>query len=378
MYHRTRLEIAGLFSRRRQNHPDHVDNPGRTRVATSQHASRRALSETVAKDDPQNVRAETVKGYAQLKEGDLKAAEKTFYNMSRSKGEGQVMGKEGLSQVYAQKGEPAKAMKIADEIESQSGDRVYAHVVKGDLLYSQNKIDQAETEYRKAIGKSGGAAAPKAVAYNQLGRMYALEGDYPQSRKMYDEAVALDPFYVEATSNKGLTYERQGEWGKALEAYRRAKNINRNDPFAAVLAAHAERMMIMEKDPNYDMKSKRGSRSMCADTKRMVAAGRFQSPGDPWTSGTTVMTIFEPFGKRRVGQQRWFFPRFDPADLRQHRYLRESRGHRTHRGGAGDQSSGAEIPGPFQPRDRPAPGQGLRCQAYGQGVLVPSFREHLA
>ena len=191
----------------------------------------RALSETVAKDDPQNVRAETVKGYAQLKEGDLKAAEKTFYNMSRSKGEGQVMGKEGLSQVYAQKGEPAKAMKIADEIESQSGDRVYAHVVKGDLLYSQNKVDQAETEYRKAIGKSGGAAAPKAVAYNQLGRMYALEGDYPQSRKMYDEAVALDPFYVEATSNKGLTYERQGEWGKALEAYRRAKNINRNDPF---------------------------------------------------------------------------------------------------------------------------------------------------
>lgn len=253
----------------------------------------RALSETVTQKDPQNVRAETVKGYAQLKEGDLKAAEKTFYNMSRSKGEGQIMGKEGLSQVYAQKGEPAKAMKIAEEIESQSDDRAFAHVVKGDLLYSQNKADQAEAEYRKAIGKSGGAATPKAVAYNQLGRMYALEGDYTKSRKMYDEAVALDPFYVEATSNKGLTYERQGEWAKALEAYRRAKTINRDDPFAAVLAAHAERMMIMDKDPEL----RHEIEARIAEYVRRYKEGggeALEAPSDPWTSGSTVMTIFEP------------------------------------------------------------------------------------
>ena len=207
----------------------------------------KALSEKVTAKNPQNSRAQSVKGYAQLKEGDLKAAEKTFYSMSRTQGEGEILGKEGLTQVYAQKGEPEKAMKIAREVEAKSDERAYTHVVKGDLLYSQNKPAEAEKEYRKAIDKDGGDTVHRAVAFNQLGRIYAINGKYEQSRKMYDEAVTLDPYYVEATSNKGLTYERQGEWAKALEAYRRAKALNRNDPFAVALAAHAQRMMLLER-----------------------------------------------------------------------------------------------------------------------------------
>lgn len=254
----------------------------------------KALSEQVTQKDPKNARAQTVKGYAELKEGDLKAAEKTFYTLSRSKGESEILGKEGLSQVYAQKGEPDKAVKIAEEVESKSGQRAHTHVVKGDLLYSQNKPDQAEEEYRKAIGKSGGAATHKAVAYNQLGRIYALEGKYPQSREMYDKAVTLDPYYVEATSNKGLTYERQGEWAKALEAYRRARTLNRNDPFAAVLADHAQRMMLLEKDPDLKAQFEREINIYVKRYKNGDRVATDAEPGDPWTSGTTVMAMFEP------------------------------------------------------------------------------------
>jgi tetratricopeptide (TPR) repeat protein len=235
-----------------------------------------------------------VKGYAQLKEGDLKAAEKTFYTLSRADGESEILGKEGLSQVYAQKGEPAKAVKIADELETKTGQRAHTHVVKGDLLYSQNKTEEAEAEYRKAVGKTAGADTHKAVAYNQLGRIYALKGKYTQSRKMYDEAVTLDPYYIEATSNKGLTYERQGEWARALESYRRARTINRNDPFAVVLAAHAQHMMLLEKDPDLKAEFKQKVNTCVKrykeDAQVAVAAGS----SDPWTSGTTVMAMFEP------------------------------------------------------------------------------------
>ena len=210
----------------------------------------KAISEKVTRSNPKNVRAASVKGYAQLKEGDLKSAEKTFYNLSRDKGEAEILGKEGLSQVYAQKGEPTKAAKLAKEIENKAGTRAQSYVLKGDLLYSQNKPNEAEKEYRKAIDKTRGDSTQKAVAYNQLGRIYALQGKYEQSREMYDQAVVLDPYYVEATSNKGLTYERQGEWDKALEFYRRAQTINRNDPFAAVLAANAQKRMLIKKDPD--------------------------------------------------------------------------------------------------------------------------------
>jgi tetratricopeptide (TPR) repeat protein len=196
----------------------------------------RAISQEVVKKNPKNVKAKTIQGYAALKEGRLDEAEKTFYNLSRKKGEAEVLGKEGLSTVYAKKGQSEKALKVAREIEKKGADRAQVHVVKGNLLYRQNKVTEAEGEYKKAIRKKGSEPYHSAVAYNQLGRIYAGRGDYKKSRELYDQAVAMDPYYIEATSNKGLTYEREGNWEKALETYRRAQAVNPDDPFAAVLA----------------------------------------------------------------------------------------------------------------------------------------------
>jgi len=253
----------------------------------------KAISSEVVKRDPGNVRAKSVQGYAALKEGDLKAAEKTFYNLSREKGSGEILGKEGLSQVYAQKGQPEKAMKLTKEVEAKSGQRSITHLVKGDLLYSQNKTKDAEIEYRKAAEKSGGDPAYRAVAFNQLGRIYALDGQYNQSRDMYDKAVALDPYFVEATSNKGMVFERQGEWDKALEAYRRAQIIDRNDPFAAALAENAKKMLLLDKDPD---KRRRMESQIESYVRRYKegAVNQVANPQDPWTSGTMVLTLIEP------------------------------------------------------------------------------------
>ena len=63
----------------------------------------RAISEQVVKKNPKNIKAKTVQGYAALKEGRLDEAEKTFYTLSTSKGEAEVLGKEGSFMVYARK-----------------------------------------------------------------------------------------------------------------------------------------------------------------------------------------------------------------------------------------------------------------------------------
>ena len=253
----------------------------------------KAISREVVKQDPKNVRAKSVQGYAALKEGDLKGAEKTFYDLSREQGRAEIVGKEGLSQVYAQKGQPEKAMKLTKEVEAKSGQRSVTHLVKGDLYYSQNKTKDAEKEYRQAAEKSSGDPAYRAVAFNQLGRIYALDGQYNLSRDMYDKAVALDPYFVEATSNKGMIFEKQGEWDKALEAYRRAQSIDRNDPFAAALAENAKKMLLLEKDPD----KHRQLESQIQDYVRRYkegSVGRSTNPEDPWTSGVMVVTMMEP------------------------------------------------------------------------------------
>jgi tetratricopeptide (TPR) repeat protein len=253
----------------------------------------KAFSEEVVRNNPDNAHARSVKGHAELKEGDLKSAENTFYNLSRSKGEGEVLGKEGLTQVYAQKGQPEKALQMADEIQQQSGERAYAHVVRGDLLYSQNKPEEAESEYRKAILKKEGHAHHRAAAYNQLGRIYAIRGDYTRSLQMYDQAVILDPFYVEATSNKGMAYERQGQWGNALEAYRKAQTIDRNDPFASTLTAQANEMILLEKDPDRRQKMEKRIEA-CVKRYHGQIEDPLSNQHDPWTSGPMIMALMEP------------------------------------------------------------------------------------
>ncbi|RZB36031.1 MAG: hypothetical protein SRB2_02536 [Desulfobacteraceae bacterium Eth-SRB2] len=251
----------------------------------------RAISEKVVKKNPKNVRAKTVQGYAELKEGKLDEAEKTFYNLSRKKGEAEVLGKEGLSTVYAKKGQTEKALKVAREVEEKAADRAQVHVVKGNLLYRQNKVKEAEGEYKKAIRKKGSEPYQSAVAYNQLGRIHAGRGNYKKSRELYDQAVAMDPYYIEATSNKGLTYEREGNWEKALEAYRKAQAVDPNDPFTTVLADNAQKRLLMEKD----LEKKRMLEDKVKELVARYNGGIREdvSGEDSWTSRAVILSFFD-------------------------------------------------------------------------------------
>lgn len=251
----------------------------------------RAITATVEKKDPGNARARTVKGYAAIQEGKLDEAEQTFAGLSKEKGGNAILGKEGLAQVYEKKGQTAKSLKLAKEVAAQAADRPLAHVIKGDQLYQQNDKKAAESAYRKGTQKRGGAPFQRAVAYNQLGRLHAQRGDFAKSRELYDQAVSIDPYYIEATSNKGLTYEQEGRWDKALEAYRQAEAIDKNDPFVRALAENAMRMLMIQKDT---MKQ----REIDVAIKKVVERyrqNRFEPAPveDDWTSQPTRVAFFD-------------------------------------------------------------------------------------
>ena len=99
-------------------------------------------------------------------------------------------------------------------------------MIKGDILYSENKKIEAEAEYQKALQKNSTFPSQKAVALNKLGRLQANEGNYQQARELYDQAVEIDPYYIEAKTNKGATYEKEGDWDKALSIYNQALSMD--------------------------------------------------------------------------------------------------------------------------------------------------------
>ncbi|HQG30878.1 MAG TPA: tetratricopeptide repeat protein [Deltaproteobacteria bacterium] len=250
-----------------------------------------AISDHVVKSDPKNGKARMVKGYAALKAGQVSDAEKTFSALSREKGQEKILGKEGLAGVYAFKGENDKALKLADEVQKKAPERSYAYVIKGDVLYSKDKA-KAEEQYRNAVEKKEAEDFQKAAAYNKLGRLYAGAGKYDQSRQLYDRAVALDPYYVEAMTNKGMTYEKQGDWSKALDEYRQGQAVNRDDVFAGALAKRASEMLAYQGDAKQKERIDKLVKEL-SERYRSQDKASAKTEEDTWTSKPMVISFVD-------------------------------------------------------------------------------------
>ncbi|HDP24515.1 MAG TPA: tetratricopeptide repeat protein [Deltaproteobacteria bacterium] len=251
----------------------------------------KAITGEVIKKDPADTSARMIAGYASLKGGDVDEAQKTFTALSNETGPAEVLGKEGLASVHAVKGEPDKALQLAAEVEQKAPDRGYVNVVKGDILYSRNDKAQAEAEYTKAVQKQAAEDFQKATANNKLGRLYASVGQYDTSRGLYDQAVKLDPYYVEAMTNKGLTYEKQGDWGKALDLYRQGQSVSRDDVFALALAKRATEMMAIQGDAQRKERMDRLIKDLAERyrTQKKLAA----KDEDIWTSRPMVLSFVD-------------------------------------------------------------------------------------
>jgi len=95
---------------------------------------------------------------------------------------------------------------------------------------------------------------------------------------------------VEGTTNKGLSYEKEGKWDQALKSYQQALVVDKNDLYAGVLAKRAQEMLALQKDTE---RKKR----MDLLIKDLVA--RFNSqkgekpPEDTWTSRPMILTFVD-------------------------------------------------------------------------------------
>jgi Tfp pilus assembly protein PilF/peroxiredoxin len=257
-----------------------------------QTAIARQISEDVVRKNPQNVEARMIKGYAELKGGDPDAAEKTFQSLSKAGGQAEVLGDEGMVSILAQKGQTKKALELADKVEKKAPDRGHVNTVRADILYAKGQKSEARKEYQKAAGKKSSAPYQKAVALNKLGRLQASLGNMPQARELYDQAVVIDPYYIEATANSAKTYEKEGQWDKALEGYRQALALNKDDVFAATLAKRAQSMLALQDD--VDRKKRMdGLIKRLAERYRKRQQSNSKELEDTWTSRPMIMTFVD-------------------------------------------------------------------------------------
>jgi tetratricopeptide (TPR) repeat protein/peroxiredoxin len=250
----------------------------------------KAISKSVVKKDPKNLAARKVVAAASTKDGDLKEAEAECRSMLSEGSEGAVQGKECQAQVFLKSGKYDDALKLAREVEKLAPDRSFVHVIKGDALYAKNRKAEAKAEYELATKKKSSEPYQEAVAYNRLGRLQDAAGKKKEAQELFDKAVTIDPYYVEVTTNKGLSYESEGKWDQALKTYQQALTIDKGDIYAIALARRAQEMLDLQKDTD---------RSKRIDQLVKDLAARFKSQKtdtkeeDVWTSRPMVITFLD-------------------------------------------------------------------------------------
>jgi tetratricopeptide (TPR) repeat protein len=250
----------------------------------------RALSEKVVKSDPENLQARIVNAHAALSLGKLEESKIAFARMARQGGKAALAGKEGLSVVAAKKGQVQKALDLAQQVEQADPSRGLVNVIKADLLYGQNKKQAAEKEYQKAAAKKSTDPRHRAKAYNQLARIRADQGRLDESKSLYDRAVAIDPYYIEATANKGLIYEKEGRWDQALASYNKALSVDGQDVVALTLQKKLLAMMQLEQDRSEKNRIDQLVKEL-ADRYRNRRRTQKDTPRDDWTSRPLVLSF---------------------------------------------------------------------------------------
>jgi tetratricopeptide (TPR) repeat protein/peroxiredoxin len=251
-----------------------------------------ALSEKVVQSDPENVDARTISAYAALNQGRLDESETAFARMAALGGKAHITGTEGLSAVAARKGQVHKALSLARQVEQSDPDRGYVHVIKANVLSGQNNRQAAEKEYQKAIAKKNIQPQQRAEAFNQLGRIRSEQGRLQEAKNLYDQAVEIDPYFIEATANKGLVYEKEGRPDQALACYAEAQRIDGQDLFSSMLQKKLLDMMRLEQDKVEKKRIDTLVQELAARYRDGQAAKR-EAALDTWTSRPMVLSFVD-------------------------------------------------------------------------------------
>ena len=207
-----------------------------------------AISKKVITQNPENVDAIAIKAYAELEEGKPEEAENTFNRLPADQQDAEIIKQEGLAEVYLEKGEFDKAWSAAQELEQDSPDRASAHAIKGEILSRGGKLEEAEQEWMAAVQKQSTFAHQQSKVFNKVGLKKAKQGHNKQAIDLYRQAENINPYNIEATSNKGLVLEKEGRLTLALDAYRQALSVNKEDLYASVFARGVEQKLAIENE----------------------------------------------------------------------------------------------------------------------------------
>jgi tetratricopeptide (TPR) repeat protein len=130
-------------------------------------------------------------------------------------------------------GEQAYALELCRELVRSFPDYNIAWLLEGVLLYETARYAEAEQVLREAI--QGIALEQLHYGYDDLGRLYKLQGRYDEAEKWYRKAVELKPERADRHVSLGVLLAGKGELDGAEACYRKATRCSEGRIYEAYL-----------------------------------------------------------------------------------------------------------------------------------------------
>jgi class 3 adenylate cyclase/CHAT domain-containing protein/predicted negative regulator of RcsB-dependent stress response len=229
--------------------------------------------------------------YQALEAKDWAGAEARFQALGEAS-EPDVKGQAlaGLAAVAFARGDYQQALDFAAQAERASPETAYNHVIRGHIYLNQGKTEQARAAYRTATVKTNALPWQQAVAFDRLGRLYAAQGDTANAMANYDKAIAEQRGMATVYANKAHLLEQLGKPQEALELYRKALDIDPQDPLTTMLLRDAERRQQIARDDTRQQQVDR----LVADLVEAYQNGDTSSDaGDGWTSKPLTLAFLD-------------------------------------------------------------------------------------
>lgn len=190
--------------------------------------TRQILEDLTAKY-PQFADAQLQLGLLNLDEKDYAAAVNAFRRAYEAN-PADLRGLSGQAEVYFAKGQPDKALEVAQS-------QVNAHPERSDLLRELAGIKAragqtaaALADYQSVLTKFKLDSGDKAQVYIAMGQLAAKTGDLSASAEDLKQARQIDPNNPDVLGLLAQTYERLGRKKEAVDAYRAVLATNRDNP----------------------------------------------------------------------------------------------------------------------------------------------------
>jgi tetratricopeptide (TPR) repeat protein len=104
-------------------------------------------------------------------------------------------------------GDPARAESTYRHLLEVNPVNMQAYAVLGGLYLSQNRLDEARTEYQNASRREPKSAV---VGLTMAGTILTLQGKDKEARALYEQVLALDPQMPVAANNLAWDYAESG------------------------------------------------------------------------------------------------------------------------------------------------------------------------